>query len=67
MQEEIKKCTSCLDNKEKVYKEYRTWQPKKKVLGVIPKNYVNREIKTIDFALRSIAISRDYQETVMNE
>ena len=49
MWEEIKKYEGCLDNKEKVYKECRTWQLKRKVLGVIPKNYINRETEIIDF------------------
>ena len=67
MREEIKKYKGCLDNKEKAYKECRAWQLKRKVLGIILKNCVNRETETIDFALRSIATSRDYQETEINE
>src|SRR5205085_1792635 len=40
--EEIRKCEGYLINKEKVYKECRAWQLKRKVLEVIPKNCINK-------------------------
>jgi hypothetical protein len=65
--EEIRKCEGCLSNKEKAYKECRAWQPKRKILGAIPKNCVNREAEVIDFSLRSIATNRDDQGIVKAE
>ena len=65
--EEIKKCESCLSNKERAYKECRAWQLKRKILGIISRNYINKDIEVIDFSLRSIAINRDEQEIVRNE
>ena len=65
--EEIRKCEGCLSNKERAYKECRAWQPKKKILGVISRNCVNKDTEVVDFSLRSIAINRDEQEIVRNE
>ena len=66
-QEEIKKCGGCVNNKERAYKECRAWQPKRKILGVIPRNCINKDTEVIDFSLRSIATNRDEQEIVRNE
>src|SRR6266487_5645976 len=66
--EKIRKCEGCLINKEKAYKECRAWQPKRKVLGIIPKNYINKGTGLIDFLLRILVANKDeYQETGRNE
>jgi len=66
-QEAIIKCEGCIMNKEKGYKECKLWQPKGKVLGVIPKNCVNREAKVIDFTLKSITGVVKQQESEISE
>ena len=66
--EEIRKCEGCLINKEKAYKECRAWQPKRKVLGIISKNCINKVTGLIDFPLRTLVANKDeYQETGRNE
>ena len=56
-----------MSNKKKRYNNYKIQQSKRKVLGVIPKNYVNKERKIIEFLLRAMTENERNQVTKIKE
>ena len=66
-QEAIAKCEGCAINKERGYEECKAWQPKRKILGAIPKNCLSKETNIIDFSIETLTKDKEQQNESREE
>jgi len=68
MQRNMKRLRNVKDAQSTKLKHTKSVGPRRKVLGLITKNCINKEADLIDFPLRALVVNKDeYQETKRNE